>query len=54
MKSPIGSVEYGEAEVNKRVTKSIAVLEAIARLPDEHIAIYLLTFSQYRLEMFRN
>ena len=42
MKSPIGSVTFCEAEVNKRVSKGTATLDAIARLPDQHVALHLL------------
>ena len=42
MKSPIGSPEFCDREVRKRVDTSAAILEAVANLPDRHCAMYLL------------
>ena len=50
MKSPIGDATYCQAEVLKRVNKSIEILEAIAGLPDQHCALYLLKFQMGRMD----
>ena len=50
MKSPIGSTEFCEGEVSKRVDKTVRILEAISGLPDRHIAVYLLRYQVGRMD----
>ena len=50
MKSPVGSLEFCEEDVESRVGKSIRILEAIAKLPDQHSALYLLRFQLGRMD----
>ena len=50
MKSPIGSPEFCDREVRKRVDAAAWVLEAIANLPDRHCAMYLLRFQVGRMD----
>jgi len=49
MKSPIGSKEFCEEVVGKRVLKSSEALSAIANLPKEHCALYLLKYQAGRM-----
>ena len=50
MKSPIGSNEFCESVVRKRVDQSVSILQQIARLPNSHIALFLLRFQISRME----
>ena len=52
MKSPIGDIEYCENEAAKRVDKAVRAVRAIADLPDEHTALYLLRYQIGQLNYF--
>ena len=49
MKSPIGSSEFCEEVVGKRVRESSKALAAIAKLPKRHCALYLLKYQAGRM-----
>ena len=50
MKSPIGSPQFCELDVGKRVDTIAATLDTIAKLPDEHCALYLLRYQVGRMD----
>ena len=50
MKAPIGDTQFCEAEITKRVDNAADIMAAIARLADEHCALYLLRFQVGRMD----
>ena len=49
MKSPVGDAAHCEEVAQKRVTKAINVISAIAEIPDAHCALHLLRYQAGRL-----
>ena len=50
MKSPVGTKDFCEQVVMKRVEKAEKIFDELAKLPDRHCALYLLRYQSGRMD----